>query len=99
VESLNNLSVRNVLASSHTFVFNMMQNNIYGSFLHKVVLDDIARAHILAETLQCISVAQFLSTTQSSLQGLWLLNSVVINEVHWLHVTIRFVHSSRRRCC
>lgn len=83
--------------SLHIGMQYMIQNNVHPYFQHKFVSREVASPYVLTELPLRISVTQFLSTVQNSPQEPWLLNNVIVNEVHCVHITITFVHWWRAR--
>jgi hypothetical protein len=81
------------VCSFHIIMQYMIRNNVHLSFLHKFGSRQLATPYIVTELPIHISVTQFVSATQNTLQGPWLVNNVIVNEVHRVHdVTITFTH-------
>jgi hypothetical protein len=70
----------------------IMWNNVHPYFLCKLNFVELTTPHIVAELSVHISVTQFVSTT-NTLQGAWLVNDVMVNEVCDVHLQNPFLCS------
>ena len=74
----------------------IIRNNVHPYFLHKLNFVELTTPHIVAELPVRISVTQFISATNTP-QGAWLVNDVMVNEVHDVRLQNPFPRSPKRR--
>jgi hypothetical protein len=73
----------------------IIQNNVHPLLLCELIFLKLTTAHIVAELPVHILVTQFVSATQSNPQGAWLINDVMVNEVHYVCLQNLFLCSPK----